>query len=63
MFDIFAGISEQVNDAHVSNRIHLAGNSLADLASRVMSMSTLGLFVGRQEEALRGQVPIPAEAS
>jgi hypothetical protein len=63
MFNIYAGIREQVNHAYVSNRSHLASNSSADLASKMMSMSTLGLLVARQEEALRGQVPIPAEVS
>jgi len=63
MFVIYAGVDARENHAHMPNTSHFASNSSADLASMMMSMSTLGLFVSQQAEALQGQVPIPTGAS
>ncbi len=63
MLDIYGGIDEQINHAHMRKADHLASNSSVDLASIMMRKSTLGPFLGRQEAILRGEAPISAEAS
>jgi hypothetical protein len=63
MLNIYAGIDEQATHVHMHKVSHLASDNSFDLASKIMRKSTLGLFLGRQEQVLRGRVPIPAEAS